>query len=234
MARLATITTNDNSIQKSVLQVPGWGGQETNNTVQPWHLRQFQAFADNGLEITYPYEDVCFESKCTSPFIHISDMYYALDMQGVLEVSQDYCLLVIPHYRYYTDPEWTTPLPLACSWESWWPFPLTIMFRYGPKQTVFRKGDPIAQIVVFPQTEMRILHGDVSETERTAAYVDEMRDKYVTRRWTTASGYVQDNLYNVLSLLNREQSLPWLHKTKKYRVWGGKHAQVVQDKPKKE
>ena len=211
------ITFKGTAPKKPSLKVPGWGGDETNDQFQPWHAKQFADAAHTGLELIYNYEDAVVSSEsCPEPFYKLSDMYYGLLLDNILSSTES--LLIVPHYRFYTDPTWSTPLPVTCLWERWWPFPMTVIFRYMPKATVFTKGEPFAQVL--PQIGCTVAPMGTDEQrlkESAARHILEHKDKYTTRKWKTSSGMTQDNIYNVIS--NLEQ-LPGdlIEKTKKFRV----------------
>lgn len=211
------IKFNGTNIEKTNLKVPGWGGEETNNQFQPWHHNSFMDAACLGATLTYPYNNVIVsDTDCPKPFEKLSDLFYQLKLETSV-FSENY-LLLLPHYRFYTDRTWSTPLPVACSWNTeCWPFPLVVLFRFGPKPAIFNKNEPFAQLVPVKQDKM------MQMTERENKIVTEaakaVDDKYITRRWVTSTGTHQDNLYNVLLNLSQMNSLPFkLTKRRKYKI----------------
>ena len=177
----------------------------TNDQFQPWHSDPFVQAAETGVELLYPYEDAII-GACVAPFEEVSDKYYQLSLD-VVSTPPGCNLFILPHYRYYMDPE-TTPLPLACWWGTdWWARPLVITFRRGQHPAVFKKGEPFAQALVMEKQTctLSLLDG---EKDKAAAYIQQHADEYITRKWTTSTGAVQDNLYNVLANLQRDRKLP--------------------------
>jgi hypothetical protein len=188
--------------KKSSIKVPSWGGGETKDTFQPWHSEPFSVASNNGIELYYPHEDCTVSSgNCPLPFVKLSEMYYQLDLDTVLSVPQGK-LLVMPHYRFYTSTSWDVPLPVASAWEaSWWPLPLSILFRFGQEPASFKKGEPFAQAILIEKHDFVIS----KSTSKVAAakYIEDSKDKYITRKWTMANGVTQDNIYNVLANLEK-------------------------------
>lgn len=216
---MQVITFKGASPKKPSIVVPGWGGEATNDQFQPWHCKQFVDAAHTGIELIYGYEDaIVSENECPSPFYPLSDMYYGLALDTILSTTEP--LLILPHYRFYTDKTWTTPLPVACSWDEWWPFPFTVIFRHTPKPTIFKRGEPFAQVI--PSGDCRITAMAPNEQrgkESAARFILENKDKYITRKWKTSCGTVQDNLYNVIGNL---ETLPaeLTNKSKKFKlIW---------------
>ena len=193
----------------------------TADQFQLWHSTQFVQ-AITGIELIYPYEDVMIENLCIEPFKPLSNKYYQLDLEETIATQSGHALLIMPHYRYYSD--WSIPLPVACSWNTdWWPKPLSIIFRYGHCPTIFRKGEPYAQALSVKKCDYKILPMEEREDkQKTSAreYIDKNADKYITRKWVMSNGTVQDNLYDVLSKLDKYDKLPpeLLDKQKKLKV----------------
>lgn len=186
--------------------------EHTQDSLQLWHLRQFELASNGGVELIYQGEDISFKKKCPKPFKHLSKTYYSLELKTLIATQVGQCLLVVPHNRYYTDPEWTTPLPVLCMWESdWWPYPPTVIFRYGPKTTKFTNGKPFAQAFVMDRFDSVVTKMDKEEILKKKGaekYINDHVNEYVTRNWVTADGVAQNNLYNVLSVMNQNGKLP--------------------------
>jgi hypothetical protein len=190
-------------------------------------MSQFNSFINGSIELIYQHEDVEFQNKCVDPFTHLTDKFYSIEIPPI-STARDHNLLILPHYKYYNDQDWSTPLPVACSWESWWPFSITVIFRYGPKLTKFIKGEPFAQaVVVCPQVVVSKMSSDeVKEKERVSKFIENNKSKYITRDWTTDSGANQNNLYDVLHFLNKKNNLPEeiVAKPKNLRIIRSKNA----------
>lgn len=194
-------------------QVPGWGGDRTDNKFQPWHLSQYNA-AITGIELTYSFESKVFSKEAPSPFKQLSENFYMLEIEPMV-VTPDGCnLLVLPHYRFYTDTAWQTPLPVMSSiGTDWWAGRMSIIFRYPPQgcETIFRNGEPFAQAYVVSRAEIKLVELSGSELDRKKGaklYMEEHKEKFITREWVTSTGVIQDNLYNVLSELEQVNKLP--------------------------
>lgn len=226
--KTACVNYIEKEISISSIKVPGWGGNETDGEFQLWHMAQYNSFVNSSVELIYQNENVEFTDRCVAPFTHLSDKFYSLEIPP-MNTAKDHNLLIVPHYKYYNDPEWSTPLPVMCSWETcWWPFSITVVFRYGPKLTKFIKNEPFAQaVIIYPKLIVsKITPDELKEKERIAKFIDGNKNKYITRNWTTNSGVNQDNLYNVLHSLNKYNNLPEeiMNKPKSLRLIGRKNA----------
>lgn len=185
----------------------GGGGED----VKPWHLQEFVDAAQLGCELTFQHHDVeVYPGAAPAPFRAISDKMYELATDLTMRVPPGHSLLVLPHYRYYTDDTGGTPLPLPAAWDAdWWPEPLRVVFRYGPRPAAFRHGEPFAQVVVVPREVAVTAMTEREEARNSTArsYIAANRDRYTTRRVQTPGGEV-DNLYNVLVNMARDDALP--------------------------
>lgn len=202
------------NLSKPELQIPGWAGKATDGNCQPWHLKQFTDSATAGVELVYPHEDVAIPEP-KPPFTRISDLWYLLETDLILKTPDQHSVLVLPHYRFYTDANWETPLPVATMVDTdWWPNRLKVIFKLPPPNSVaiFRKGEPYAQLMVVPRNVLRVeemSERDVARNHDSQIYTHNAKN-LITREWITSTGYVQDNLYEVLSHLER--------RNKKYKV----------------
>ena len=196
-----------------ILRVPGWGGDRTDNKYQPWHIAQFADAATAGIELNYSFEDTSFAKNAPAPFKQISEIFYMLELDPIV-VPENHSLLIVPHYRFYTDVNWNAPIPVMSSLETdWWPGKLSVIFRYAPPgcETVFCNSEPFAQAYVVPRIEIKLAElvgPELNRKEEAKLYIEDNKEKFITREWTTSSGVVQDNLYNVLSNLEKINKLP--------------------------
>lgn len=194
------------------IKVPGWAGSATGDTCQPWHFKQFTDASAAGVELLYPHEDIAVP-EVTPPFTRINDYWFMLEMDMAISTPEEMSLLVLPHYRFYTDTEWSTPVPVATMIETdWWPR-LTILFKMPPKGyvTKFQKNEPFAQAIVVPRNSLGIEKMTDKEEEISQAaklYTHKVVKNLATRHWVTSTGFVQHNLYEVLSHLHRQHKLP--------------------------
>ena len=206
------------------LQVPGWAGDEQGQ-FQPWHSKMFADAATSGLELIYTDEDVVIP-QVRSPFTQVSKHYYLLETETILKSPEKCSAFITPHYRFYTDHSWQTPIPVASMIDTdWWPNQLQILFRTPPPgcKTVFRKGEPFAQInfitrggvTLSPMTE-----GDITINDEGQTYSRNAQG-LVTREWLTADGTRQNNLYEILSYLERSGKA--FKSNKKYRIVRDNH-----------
>jgi hypothetical protein len=206
-----------------------------------FHLWQWMQFSDvDGFDLIYNKESQDVYNPCSEPFIHVSDDCFALDLEETISTSPGYDLLILPHPNWYLDQSWEYPVPVAASWEAdWWPSPLRILFRYGPKGiSKFHKGEPFARAIPVQKQSVNIsLPSEYAESAKKFAesYIEENRDKYVTRKWVTSNGVMFDNVYNVLCHLRRSKGLPLCLEPptkKKYRILGGNSVKMVQNQTK--
>jgi hypothetical protein len=183
--------------KKPSIKIPGWGGEATNDQFQPWHLQSFIDMAECGVELIFPYDDVSIREDIISPFVQIAENYYSLQTETLIVSPDNYNILILPHYRYYTDPH-QTPLPIACAAQGdWYPYNLSVIFR--KTNCIFRKNEPYAQVLVIPRKEYLITpltNTEITDKAKAKEYIE--TNKYKTREWKTSFGSIQDNLYNVL------------------------------------
>jgi hypothetical protein len=198
----------------STLRVPGWGGDSTDNKFQFWTNKQLADAATGGIELNYAFEDVSFSREAPHPFIQLSDNFYMLELEPIVITPENTSLLIIPHYRFYTDFCWNTPIPVMSSIElDWWPGKLSIVFKYPPSgyETIFKNGEPFAQAYIIPRIEIKLVElveSDLDRKRNAKLYMEEHKKNLITREWTTPNGVVQDNLYNILSNLEKINKLP--------------------------
>lgn len=215
---MSTITYNGDNVRPISFST----FKHTDNQFQLWHHQPFVEM-QIGIEILFPYEDVLVKDV-QPPFLSLSEQFYMLELD--VNISTSGMLLMIPHNKFYTDETWTTPLPVACSWEGWYPMPLTVIFKHLPNGSLFKSGEPFVQIIAIDNSCHLVKMGKDEQKARTKSreYVRHNREKYITRKWLMASGTMQDNLYNVLSNINKEGKLPLEIKSnkKKFNMIGVK------------
>jgi len=209
------------AIRNTEIQVPGWAGKETNDSCQFWHIRQFVDCAEYGAELVYEGDEICIDETVRLPFRQLSDQLYFLKTDVIIVSPLHYDLLIMPHYRYYTDDEWATPLSVPCRIQAdWYPKSLTINFRMPPKghKHIFRSQEPYAQLLLVPRQQYKpvaLLPSELNDIQGKQKFLSEHGSEYITRKWKTAHDVEQDNLYNVLASLAEKSKLPDSIKPKK-------------------
>lgn len=166
--------------------------EETNNSVQPWHILPFTDFANNGVEISYTGQDTTIDNV-VSPFVAVSDRLFSWNCGQVFRVPVGKNLLILPHHRFYFEDNYPCPIPQ--SFQHWWVKPIEILFK--KQKSIFINNQPIAQAIMIDQMKV---HGEPlsdSDNQRVNKLLGKFERK-TTRNWITNSGYIQDNLYNIL------------------------------------
>lgn len=194
---------------KSSMQVPGWGAQ-----FHHWQDQTFADYAGLGFELVFDGDDVTVTpDSVPAPFSRVAGDTYQIQTPTTLLAKPGEKALVLPHYKFHTDPTWETPVATpAVVAADWWPFPLTVRFRFGPiGKSVFRRGEPFAQVVVLADVDQRVVPATPAEVARTAEareFVNNNRGQYATRSWMTDDGVAQDNVYNVFARLEEVGGIP--------------------------
>lgn len=201
--KVMNIKYRGSGLSAPTLRIPGWAGTTTEGKCQPWHMKQFTDAATVGVELIYPFENAMVP-EVSPPFTAVNDLFYMLETEIEISTQKDHNLLILPHYRFYTDPDWETPIPVATSIETdWWPNRLKILFRLPPAGfiSVFRKGEPYAQAVVVPRSLLRVeemSEKDIQRNEEAKIHIHNAKN-LTTRHWVTSNGFIQDNLYEVIA-----------------------------------
>jgi tetratricopeptide (TPR) repeat protein len=217
-------------LQAIHLSTPGWGGDavkmEDGAVIQPAHCLPFVEGSTYGLELLYPYETEChvvnneegiprFERELNeelkgweflffSPEHHAK--FYMLNTQLDIVPPPGHVIRTEPHPRYFTDDNGTVPLPMIGHLQNeWYPRPLFVVFR-APRpgqRHIFRKGEPIAQLLFVPQeAKYEITRMNPEEEAARAKMMEQIqsaRKTIANRRWFNSTKIEQDNHYKVLA-----------------------------------
>lgn len=224
-------------LRRAKLQVPGWSGNATHATPQPWHCKPFIDAASYGLELRFCWQASCRVSLQRGravwsgdlsaelppdaptgwhPFSAFAQGYFGLSPLLDLQVPDGMGLFVLPHPRCLMDASGTAPIAIPGLVEThWWPRPFFLVFKApAPRKHIeFRHGDPIAQLVVVPLAEKY----DIEEMDVEAALDRNRRSltlarhgcQFSSRTTDSEDGYPSfDNKYKVLSECASSQGVP--------------------------
>ena len=88
------------------------------------------------------------------PFRTFGDKYYTYQVLLDINPGEGYAIRTEPHPRFYSDRTGTCPIAVPALIRNWWPMLFFMVFKSPDEgQThVFRPGEPIAQILVIPET----------------------------------------------------------------------------------
>ena len=165
------------SPRRTKLEIPGWAGDRSpradGSHEQVWHCTPFTEGAQYGIEIFYPYDK---ELRVTTrggkfemshdfgpppaegvewpPFRNFGDLYFTYQVLLDLNPGAGYAIRTEPHPRFYSDPTGTCPIAVPALIRNWWPMMYFMVFKSPTEgQThIFRPGEPMAQIMVIPET----------------------------------------------------------------------------------
>lgn len=213
--------------RRTKLEIPGWAGQREprvdGSQEYPWHCVPFSEGARYGIEIFYPFD---IELKVTTkngrfameadwgeppeeqdggnwpPFRNFGDKYYTFQILLDIKVKRGMAIRTEPHPRFYSDPTETTPIAVPALLRNWWPMMFFMVFKSpGEGRThIFRPGEPIAQIIVIPETAefdlVPMSMEEAAERELQARRIHESRPRLsADTTWTSATDTVFDGTY---------------------------------------
>jgi hypothetical protein len=163
--------------RRTKLEIPGWAGDRApradGSREQMWHCTPFSEGAQYGIEIFYPFDA---ELRVTMrdgkleidhdlgappsegiewpPFRNFGGVYYTYQVLLDLDPGQGYAVRTEPHPRFYSDRTGTCPIAVPALVRNWWPMLFFMVFKSPDEgQThVFRPGEPMAQILILPET----------------------------------------------------------------------------------
>lgn len=220
--------------QKLKLEKPGWSGTNEppmdGSMPQPWHCAPFVDGASYGFELLYPYDTECrvttnggrvlvdadFSSERVSgtvwpPLLSTNPGHYSFGSLVDIAVPDGWLLRVEPHPRYFTDTTGTVAAAVIGNLRTtWWPMFLFLTFK-APllgQTHVFRRGDPVAQVLAVPRDSLSLEPMDVStaqERERYAQTLMNQRTALAKRRWCSADGLAFDDVYRQLARVERSE-----------------------------
>lgn len=196
---------------------------------QPWHCLPFVEGSTYGLELTYPYENEChvhnddgklrFEwdfakepggevtgGEFISFYPKENSKFYLFNTRIDIQSPPGYVLRTEPHPRFFTDDTGEVPISMIGHLQAeWYPRKLFVVFKapFPGQKHVFRKGDPIAQILFVPQ---RMRYDLVKMTPEEEAARRELEHSIETARlkiadniWRNAAGADFNNHYKLMA-----------------------------------
>jgi len=184
--------------RRTKMEIPGWAGDRSPRAdgarEQPWHCVLFSEGAQYGIEIFYPFD---FELRVTTrdgkpiiegdfgeppepgtewpPFRNFGDDFYTHQVLLDIDPGEGYACRIETHPRFFVDRTGTCPIAVPALIRNWWPMLFFMVFKSPPEgQThIFRPGEPMAQILVIPET---------AEFELTEMSLEEQADRELRSR----------------------------------------------------
>ena len=88
------------------------------------------------------------------PFRDFGGAFYTHQVLLDINPGEGYAIRVEPHPRFFIDRTGECPIAVPALVRNWWPMLFFLVFKSPPEgQThVFRPGEPMAQILVIPET----------------------------------------------------------------------------------
>ena len=215
------------------LDIPGWAGDPNDHkdgdVPQPWHCVPFVEGSTYGLEIYWGFDteyEVVSEGgavkfigdaseemkKCPDvsfpPFSQFAPGHFGLSSCVDVMVPDGYTLRIEPHPKYYTDETWTTPLVIPGHINTaMWPKIFFLVFKNpAPGQKyIFRKHEPIAQLLVLPRKVAYDIQrmSPAEENGRNAQdnRITSLCKRFVTNDWRDHRGNNFDDKYKIMNNL---------------------------------
>lgn len=210
------------------LQIPGWAGQDHNHddgaTPQPWHCPPFVEGSTYGLELLYPFDSDCYVclrngklhfdgdfSEETHaflggpPFKEFAPGHYGFTSSLDLLVPDDMVVRVEPHPRFFTDVSGTVPCAVPGHIHTaFWPKIFFVVFKapWPGQTTVFRKGEPYAQVLVLPKKVGYDIRPMPEDTAKARQKLDDKLTRHAgliaKHKWRDVKGQPFDDKYKVL------------------------------------
>lgn len=212
------------------LEVPGWAGEKTYASGQPYHCLPFIHGATYGLELVYQFDtevkvyndkeslkivgDFSEESKgqpWDTPFSTFANGHFSMTSSLDIKTPEGIGMMILPHPRFYTDKTGEVPVPVCGMLEmDFWSRIFFVVFKNPINQTyVFRKGEPYASLIFVDKKIKynieRMSPEETKERENLEAIISEKSKNIATRTWKTKipEGGSFDNKYKVLSNMDR-------------------------------
>jgi hypothetical protein len=215
--------------RRTKLEIPGWAGDRSpradGSREQMWHCTPFSEGAQYGIEIFYPFD---FELRATMrggklqiegdfgepptpglewpPFRTFGDIYYTYQLLLDLDPGEGYAVRTEPHPRFYSDRSGTCPIAVPALIRNWWPMVFFMVFKSPDEgQThIFRPGEPMAQILVIPETAefelTEMTMEEQAERELRSRRIYAARDTLTADTvWRSTSQTVFDGTYRFMS-----------------------------------
>lgn len=250
--------------KKINLAIPGWAGEKTYESPQPWHCKPYTDAATYGLEIIYSWDAPCqvtcdengtshfvgdfskeipdYLGKDWYPFASFAPFHFGYTSMVDLKTDPEMNLFLQPHPRAFTDRTGTVPIAMPGMLEmDWWPEIFFMVFKapLEGKTYTFKKGDPIASLLVVPRhikynVEPMAEEDDNIRTRQQKILEDEW-PKMCTRVFYCKDGKeFFDNKYKVLSQIAMREGVnkarECLSDPTKLPNWG-KPPQVIDFRP---
>ena len=213
------------SPRRTKLEIPGWAGDRSPRAdgmrEQVWHCMPFTEGAQYGIEIFYPYEN---ELRVTTregklhleadfgeapdptlqwpPFRDFGNVYYTYQLLLDLDPGDGYAIRTEPHPRFYSDRSGDAPIAVPALVRNWWPMLYFMVFKSPLEgQThIFRPGEPMAQILILPETaefDLReMTEEEQAERELRARRIHAARSTLTAdTAWSSSTHTVFDGTY---------------------------------------
>ena len=211
--------------RRTKLEIPGWAGarepRANNSTEQVWHCAPFSEGAQYGIEIFYPY---AHEMTVTTPdgklhlegdfgpdpetgvqwppFRNFGDRFYTYQLLLDVNPGEGYAIRTEPHPRFYSDTTDACPIAVPALVRNWWPMLYFMVFKSPAegRTHIFRPGEPMAQILVLPETA----EFDLAEMTEDEAADRELRARRIYNarstlaadtQWISTTNTVFDGIY---------------------------------------
>lgn len=220
--------------RKIKLEIPGWAGEKTHETGQPWHCKPFVDGSTYGFELIYPF-DTEVRVRCDNdegyseflfnhtnewdmlpdgcPMANFAPGHYGFTSSLDIKTEPGWGTMVLPHPKFYTDRSYTTPIPVAGLLETdIWPKIFFLAFKAPAKgqDHVFRKGEGIAHFIFVPKEVKynydRMTKEEEHRREKAEKCLQNYGEKIFTKRWKDKHGHGFDNKYKILSQMAKKKN----------------------------
>jgi hypothetical protein len=209
------------------LEIPGWAGEVTYSTSQPWHCKPFVDASTYGLELTYPFDTevivkmendkLVFDCDFTKekedlnvkewdiPFSKFAENHFGFTSSIGLKTPENIGTMILPHPRFFTDRTGTVPLPTSGFIRTdFWNRIFFVVFKspLEGQKYIFRKGEPYAHLIFLPKKTKynvsKMSPEQISEAEDQENCLNQNSKKIATKIWKTDSGDQFDNKYKIM------------------------------------
>ena len=215
--------------RRTKMEIPGWAGERIPRAdgarEQVWHCTPFTEGAQYGIEVFYPFD---FELHVSTrggkleiegdfpppgepgqegpPFRNFGDAFYT--HQSLIDINPDegYAIRTEPHPRFYSDTTGTCPIAVPALIRNWWPMMFFMVFK-SPEEGrthIFRPGEPMAQILVIPETAefdlVEMTEEEKAERELRSRRIYAARSTIVAdTAWRSSTNTIFDGVYRHMS-----------------------------------
>ena len=222
--------------RRTKLEIPGWAGERApradGSREQMWHCTPFSEGAQYGIEIFYPFDAELRVSMQGGqlkidhdlgpppaegiewpPFRNFGDVYYTYQVLLDLDPGEGYAVRTEPHPRFYSDRTGTCPIAVPALVRHWWPMLFFMVFKSPDegKTHVFRPGEPMANILVIPESA----EFDLVEQSEEEQAQRELRSRRIHAArssvtadtvWTSQTHTVFDGTYRHMARAARDKA----------------------------